>query len=251
MLPFVDPGGRPIRAWQDCRRRALPQRLAAVGRRGCGWYFLNLAKTGAWDGHLAAAGFMPASKPQESPPRLRSLNSQYEPTVVGLRGGPRRRGMVGGPLCPGCCRGGNRFFGWRSSRSPELPLEDRRRRRHWLTPLAMLGLAPLSQTGYQWLFFHVGRPDLGVLDQDRGFVGASALASFFGPLGLLLLIVAAIAILRSLDEAVRVYSPSCSSVLRSSAAAILAVGVGYDALSGAVLHVSDGPGGGERRGVRP
>ena len=55
-----------------------------------------------------------------------------------------------------------------------------------LSPLAVLVLGPAGQRAFQWLFFHTGRPDLGLLDNDRKITGASALGSYYGPLGLVL-----------------------------------------------------------------
>lgn len=64
-----------------------------------------------------------------------------------------------------------------------------------LLPLVILVAAPPLKRAYQWVFFHAGRPDLGVLDQDRGYVGASALASFYGPLGPLLVLSVAVVVI--------------------------------------------------------
>jgi hypothetical protein len=62
-----------------------------------------------------------------------------------------------------------------------------------LLPIAVVLLEPVAKRGYQWFFFHVGQPGLGVLDQDRGVAGASAFASFYGPLGVVLLLLGAVA----------------------------------------------------------
>jgi hypothetical protein len=167
------------------RRRAGALLAIAAGVvAGSTWYLVNLAETGAWDGGLAGATGTRAAHGVSNVAVTSRLLADFAETpgaggrwvllylvfaaitaVVAVRG---RRFMVGGLVA--------------------------------LSPLVLVELDPKVQKGYQWLWFHLGHGELGVIDQDRGFVGASALASFFGPLGLLLLVAgvgtAAVAVIR-------------------------------------------------------
>jgi hypothetical protein len=154
------------------RRGGVLLAIAAGVAAGSGWYLVNLAETGAWDGGLAAATGSRAAQGVSSVAVTSRLLTDFAETpgaggkwvllylavaaltaAVAVR---ERRFVLGGLLA--------------------------------LSPLVLVELDPKAQKGYQWLWFHLGRGDLGVIDQDRGFVGASALASFFGPLGVLLLL---------------------------------------------------------------
>jgi hypothetical protein len=75
-----------------------------------------------------------------------------------------------------------------------------RNRRRWPTasivaagllsvvPFLVIALGPTVKRGYQYVLFHLGRADLGVLDYGRGVYGATPMSSFYGPLGLVLLL---------------------------------------------------------------
>jgi hypothetical protein len=57
-----------------------------------------------------------------------------------------------------------------------------------LVPFLVVASAPVVTHGYRVVFFHLGRPDLGVLGYHERIVTASPMTSYYGPLGLLLLL---------------------------------------------------------------
>ena len=57
-----------------------------------------------------------------------------------------------------------------------------------LIPFFVIALGPLAKRGYQYLLFHLGRPDLGVLDYGRDFYGANQMSTYYGPVGLAVLL---------------------------------------------------------------
>src|SRR4029078_2205597 len=62
-----------------------------------------------------------------------------------------------------------------------------------VVPLLIIILRPTALRGYQWILFRVGRPDLGVYDYRRDVTASTAIGSYYGPLGLLLLAAALVA----------------------------------------------------------
>jgi hypothetical protein len=57
-----------------------------------------------------------------------------------------------------------------------------------LIPFLVVALAPLAKRGYQYVLFHLGQPDLGVLDAGRDVYGADPMSSYYGPVGLAVLV---------------------------------------------------------------
>ena len=146
---------------------------------GSGWYVLNLVETGAIEGHLAGG-------------RTNELASHGLLRLVAVPG----RFLIDFAEVPGAAGWWAAAYGMAAGLATVVALRRRRSATIVstalvaLAPLAILVLGPLAKRGYQWVFFHLGRPDLGSIDQDRGVVGASALASYYGPLGLLLVLAA-------------------------------------------------------------
>jgi hypothetical protein len=57
-----------------------------------------------------------------------------------------------------------------------------------LIPFFVMALGPLAKRAYQYLLFHLGRPDLGVLDYGRDLYGADPMSTYYGPVGLAVLL---------------------------------------------------------------
>ncbi len=164
------------RKWR-LRTLALTGSLAVVV--GCGWYGLNLAETGTALGgstaHVAHSGSLMVAS------TARMLLDFAEVPAAGAW-------TVSFVLAAIAAAG---LTLWERGHARESARQAGVAALVALTPVAILFGGPVAKKGYQWIFFHIGRPDLGIIDQDRGFVGVSALASFYGPLGLLLLVSAA------------------------------------------------------------
>jgi hypothetical protein len=56
-----------------------------------------------------------------------------------------------------------------------------------LIPLVAISLGPLANRGYGYLLFHLGRPELGILDYRRDVYLADLMSTYYGPLGLAVL----------------------------------------------------------------
>lgn len=181
LVPFVILAG--VLAPDTSCRRARSLSVMAALIVGSGWYFVNIAETGAWDGRLAeqaevhtGAGAHDALRFVARTIRL-LLDFVEVPGATGWWAALYAAGIVAAVA----------FLWSEASSSRKVATKAIAAAAIALSPLAILALGPVSKRGYQWVFFHLGRPDLGILDQDRGFGGASALASFYGPLGVLLL----------------------------------------------------------------
>jgi len=160
-------------------RRASTVAIAAGALvLGSGWYLLNVVQTGAVEGHLAGG-----RTNEVAAHGLPRLIANIVRLLVDFVEAPGAGGWwvlayLGSAVVAAA-------WAWRVRRGAVAST--------WtaavaLVPLVVVGVAPLAKRGYQWIFFHLGRPELGTLDQDRGSVGASALASFYGPLGVLLVL---------------------------------------------------------------
>ena len=55
-------------------------------------------------------------------------------------------------------------------------------------PFLVIALVPVIAHGYRVVFFHLSRPDLGILGYGRSVFTASPMLSYYGPLGLVLLL---------------------------------------------------------------
>jgi hypothetical protein len=152
---------------------------------GSWWYFLNLDETGSLNGglthHLQQHDYVPPA--------------DHAPTATFARG---VRMLISFAEAPGASGGWAAAYVFAAVVVAALVFALRPRTRVdppaaaliAIAPLGVLVLAWLAKRGFQWFFFHVGRPDLGVMDQDRSATGASALGSYYGPLGALLLVAA-------------------------------------------------------------
>jgi hypothetical protein len=56
-----------------------------------------------------------------------------------------------------------------------------------LIPFLVIAFGPLAKRGYQYILYHAGRPDLGILDSTRDMYFADPVSAYYGPLGLALL----------------------------------------------------------------
>jgi hypothetical protein len=164
-------------------RRRLPAFLIAGACAlvlGSTWYVVNLAETGSVDGHLAAQAHQTAAY-------------GVWPTLA-----VTARLVLDFVEVPGASGWWRLWFLVAAVAAVVFVYRERPRSRTArtaglaalvaLAPLGLLVVGPLAKRGYQWVFFHLGHPELAVLDQDRGFIGASALGSFFGPVGVLFLV---------------------------------------------------------------
>jgi hypothetical protein len=227
MVPFV------IGAALLARPRWRPRRLLLVGAvsvaLGSAWYFINLAETGALEGHLAGghAG--------DHPSRI-AERGLVEPLAVTMRL------LLNFAEVPGAA-------GWwaaayvvaAAALAASIVRELRGRREARgnaslaavvaVTPLVVLVLGPIALRGYQWIFFHSGEPGLGLFDNQRGVTGASAAGSYYGPLGALLVASVAAAPLlvkrRALPRVALLFA-----LAPVVFALVLAVTLGYDSLLG-------------------
>jgi len=57
-----------------------------------------------------------------------------------------------------------------------------------LIPFLIIAFGPLAKRGYQYVLYHLGRPDLGILDHERDVYGADPLSAYYGPVGVALLL---------------------------------------------------------------
>jgi hypothetical protein len=57
-----------------------------------------------------------------------------------------------------------------------------------LCPFLVIAFGPLAKRGYQYILYHLGRPDLGILDSTRDIYFADPVSAYYGPLGLALLL---------------------------------------------------------------
>src|SRR5262249_30002652 len=57
-----------------------------------------------------------------------------------------------------------------------------------LIPFLVIAAIPKIAHGYRVVFFHLNRPDLGILGYGRSVFTASPMISYYGPLGLALLL---------------------------------------------------------------
>lgn len=190
--------------------RKSPRTLALAGAVALvvasGWYIVNFVETGVVGGHLASQPHSLSSVGLRSVAATMRLLIDFA-EVPGAVGWWTASYVVAAVIAAGFAIACHRRTsnGARAGTIASIVA---------LTPLAVLLLAPTATRGYQWVWFHLGQPDLGIIDQDRGFVGASALASFFGPLGpLLLLSIAAVPLLIARTRLPRVALPLASAPL--------------------------------------
>ncbi len=165
---------RPRRVW------TLIGTGIAAGAIGCAWYFLNLARTGSLSGdlsgHLQQRGYLPPTDHGVTATVARTLRIAIDFLELPGAGG---WWLAAYALAAAVVAG--------------LALRERRGAAAVaalvaLSPIGVLAAERLSRRTYEWLFFHLGRPDLGTIDQERGVTGATALGSFYGPLGLFLVL---------------------------------------------------------------
>jgi hypothetical protein len=167
------------------RRGRLRRVVAAAivaGVAGAWWYWLNLVETGSLNGgltrHLQQRDYLPTVDEglvAIVARGLRMLAAFAE--VPGARGWWICAYVVAAIVAAACA------FAWR--RAPGAAASAAAVA---IVPLAVLLIAHVLKRGYQWIFFHGGRADLGVIDQDRSVTGASALGSYYGPIGFALLL---------------------------------------------------------------
>lgn len=159
-------------------------RLAITGLTalalGSGWYVLNVVETGSADGHLA------------------DEFDQIPEHGIAATAGRTLRLLVDFAEAPGAAGWWAACYAVSAGLAAALALREARRSSAvrlgtvcavglaGLAPLAVIGLGSFANRGYRWLFFHLGRPDLGILDLERNVTGASPFVSFFGPIGLFL-----------------------------------------------------------------
>jgi hypothetical protein len=199
------------------RTRTLVLSGAAAATLGSAWSVLNFIKTGAIDGHLD------------------QWFHQRAAHAIAPMAAVASRVLIDFAEAPGAAGWWALGYVFAASAAAAFALWERPHAR-WpaalagfvaLMPLALLVSEPIAKRGYQWVFFHLGRPDLGQFDQSRGVTGASEFASYFGPLGLLLLasvVVVPIAVARR-------YLPRVAVVFSAAPllfAVVLAVSVTYE-----------------------
>jgi hypothetical protein len=174
MVPFVV--GAALLAQPRLRRRTVVLVTAFALVLGSAWYVVNLVETGSLEGDL---GGHPGNDPGRVTRRgvVRPLASTA-------------RYLLAFGEAPGA-------GGWWAAAYVAVALvvlallvlvsRGRIAALVAVTPLIILLLAPTALRGYQWILFHLGREDLGVYDYQRDVTASSAIGSYYGPLGLLLL----------------------------------------------------------------
>lgn len=180
--------GRPRRA------RMLVFAGLAAGAIGSAWYILNLVRTGSFDGR--ANRYDLSGDHGVAATLARAMRLLIDFAEAPGAGGWWGATYVGAAVAAATFVWFERRHGHGRAVASSIAAFV------GMMPLVVIALAPVLKRGYQWIFFHVGRPDLGLIDQDRGVTGASALASFYGPLGLLLLGSVAVLLVRDVRRRV-------------------------------------------------
>jgi hypothetical protein len=220
--PFTLPIIALIVALGTTRSRAT--RLAAIGAVavivGSTWNLINLAWTGAYEGHVANET---ADVPFDGFLSLVAMPTRY---LLNFAEVPGARGWwIAAYLVPGALVAALFLF----RRPANERASPTRALLVALVPFLAIAAVPAIARIYRVVLFHLGRPDLGILGYGRSVFTATPMISYYGPLGLILLL-APILILAS--------RPRARAVILALAAApllflfVLTVAIGYGELNG-------------------
>jgi hypothetical protein len=171
------------------RARALKLALAAIPAIvvGSTWNLINLAKTGSFEGRInnRVGGPLTHGALDLVATPLRYLINFSE--IPGARGWWIVCYLVAGlPLAVWFVRKLPIPTAWALIGTALLAA----------TPFLVAALVPTITRGYRFVFFHLGRPDLGILDYGRSVFASSPMISYYGPIGVAFLIAPIVVFLR-------------------------------------------------------
>ncbi len=166
---FVTPRSR-------ARKFAAIGVLAVIG--GSSWNFLNLVETGSYEGRVQNE----TDYSLHGAVDVVALPARYVidfAEVPGVRGWWLSAYVVSALAVAG-------WFLWKRPAYSRLSLLAA-----FIvgcTPFLVIAIAPIVNRAYRAVLFHVDRPDLGILGHDRSVFTSGPEISYFGPLGLVLLL---------------------------------------------------------------
>jgi hypothetical protein len=163
--------------------RSRAMRLAAIGAAavvvGSTWNFVNLVKTGSYEGRVSNEN---AFYSLHGFPGLVAIPARY---LLDFAEAPGARGWwAAAYVVSGLMVATWLVFRRRVISQPAL----KRAALVGIAPFVAIAAAPALAHGYRVVLFHLGRPGLGILGYGRSVVTAHPATSYYGPLGLVLLL---------------------------------------------------------------